>query len=552
MPKSHSTHRARDQSIIDGFKAVPDDVFNSLGISRQELSNAQDGLVGYIVLPTDRQYDHDRMLSNPVFNQYPSMIVFCESETDVAVALELAHKSPMPFTVRSGGHCTAGFSQGSGVLIDVSGLDDVVIDHRNMSVVVGAGCSFRKFNAALAPYNLHVPGGECDGVCIGGYVQGGGIGFTSATFGMNCDNVIEMRVLLADGSVVLASASQNTDLWWAMRGGTGGNFGVLLSVTYKLYTLDSCTGWALAWPMTTPEDRKNCAKVMALLDEKYIVNSPYGENLTLQVLWVWQNYLDPNGPKYEPMIPVFMVRGLWVGDPAEAAKSMETLQATTGCVTQFIKTGSYEDVLDWLLNKPQEQPVIDEAKGMPFEDKSSRYIAKPVDTKDWTHILDRFVLDSPNMLTYGYLEVYTGAINSYPIWESAFIHRDVLYDVVMDVFWYTPDEREASETFMWNWNKTIEKHWNGHVYQNYASVQVPDYAENYWGFAVPLLSWVKQKYDPETRFTFAQQIPQPPQYDDDAEPSSQDYPDVVKAWKQPIDYLHGHKAIMAKTSDGAI
>ena len=177
---------------------------------------------GTIVFPDDPNYNTDRMLFNPVFDPYPMMIIYCVVNSDVQLALMLAKVTPRPFTVRSGGHCTAGFSAGSGILIDVSSLNDVYVNPNALFATVSCGCNFGKFRAALQPYGLHVPGGECDDVCIGGYMQGGGYGFTSVTLGMNSDNVISMRVLLANGQIVNASATENYDLWWAMRGGTGG------------------------------------------------------------------------------------------------------------------------------------------------------------------------------------------------------------------------------------------------------------------------------------------------------------------------------------------
>src|SRR5256885_9847640 len=249
MPVNFSRKRMRDRELLARWQNYPDSVFDKLGISRQAVETAQAGLQGHIVMPGDSSYDADRVLTNPVFDSYPSMIVYCKVESDVQIALNLARSSRAPFTVRSGGHCTAGFSAGAGVLIDVKALDSIAVDTVNQIATVGCGCSFGHLYPTLQAQGLHVPGGECPDVCVGGFVQGGGYGFTSVTFGMNCDNVIDMRVMLADGRIVVASASSNYDLWWAMRGGTGGNFGILLSVRYQLRPLGNVFGWALAWPL---------------------------------------------------------------------------------------------------------------------------------------------------------------------------------------------------------------------------------------------------------------------------------------------------------------
>ncbi len=99
--------------------------------------------------------------------------------------------------------------------------------------------------AALDSYGLHLVGGGCGDVCIGGFLQGGGYGFSSLRFGMHSDIVRSMTVMLADGSEVVASAAENPDLFWAMRGGTGNNFGVLLEAEYQATPLDSVTGFVV-------------------------------------------------------------------------------------------------------------------------------------------------------------------------------------------------------------------------------------------------------------------------------------------------------------------
>ena len=101
------------------------------------------------MLPGDPQYNTDRKLFNPVFNPYPIVIIYCVVESDVAIALQLAQDLVLPFTVRSGGHCTAGFSAGYGALIDVSGLDDVTVDTTAQIATVGTGCPFSKLDTVL-------------------------------------------------------------------------------------------------------------------------------------------------------------------------------------------------------------------------------------------------------------------------------------------------------------------------------------------------------------------------------------------------------------------
>ncbi|MGG5821699.1 FAD-binding protein [Falsiroseomonas sp. HW251] len=509
MPKAYSRRRVRDAAFFEEVDRRGTGGLDRFGITADTLKKLKAAITGHVVLPGDPTYDQDRLLFNPVFNPMPSLIVFCLSELDVAVALDLARAARLPFTLRSGGHCTAGFSAGFGILIDVKGMDAVRVDTAAMQAEVGAGCDFGRLNKILAAYGLHVPAGECEDVCVGGFVQGGGLGFTSTTFGMNCDNVVAMRVLLGDGRVVVANPTTNRDLWWAMRGGTGGNFGVLLSVTYRLYALGDVTGFALAWKMETAEDIARAADALMLLQSRYMRDNPYGPKLNLQALMVWQSIIDPNQPPLPKPVCVLTIRGLWIGDPAAVPAIAAPLLALPGAVHQWTMTGGYSEVLDALLGNPQDQPIIPDGMGMPNEDKASRYVAKPLDKAKWVEILTFFTGQANNTMAYMYLELYGGAIERYPAADSAFVHRDVLYNAVLDVFWYAPKDRLAAEAFLNGWTHLMQTVWNEGVYQNYASINVPDYTRNYWGDAVQGLALVKRKYDPARFFDFAQAVPQP-------------------------------------------
>ncbi|MFO1141230.1 MAG: FAD-binding protein [Amaricoccus sp.] len=532
MPKNYSRKDSRDAALIAGWRARPEREFTDLGLRREALEAAQLAMIGRIILPGDADYDQERLLSNPAFNPFPALIVMCEVEGDVAIGLAIGERAPMSFTVRSGGHCTAGFSSGYGVLIDVSGLDSIHIDVASMQAVVGAGCNFGALNKALDSYGVHLPAGECDDVCVGGFVQGGGLGFTSTTFGMNCDNVIELRVMLADGSIVIANEGANRDLWWAMRGGTGGNFGILLSVTYRIRPLGDVTGLAVAWRLDTPNGAAQATDVLLLLQQSYMRGSAYAPSLNLQALWVYQSIVDPSLPPLPQPVPVLLVRGLWVGDPAGGTAAFQPLLAMPGAVPQFTLTDRYPVVLDALLGKPQDQPIIPDGMGMPNEDKASRYVSRDLTPSEWRSLVDLYLSAAPTMLPYMYLELYGGAIASYPIADSAFIHRDAVFNAVLDVFWYPPKDRAAAEAFLNSWIRLLETFWNGEVYQNYASINVPDFADNYWASALAGLVYVKKKYDGTRLFTFAQAIP--------ADAPSAELPAwLTQALAQPIDRRGG-------------
>jgi FAD/FMN-containing dehydrogenase len=213
-----------------------------------------------VILPGDKAYEAGRRLFNQRFDPRPAAIVRCHTEPDVALCLEAARKYRMPFRLRSGGHSIGGYSGCDGIIFDLSGLNSVSIDSAALVATVAAGCQQGKLNRILDEQGVHLPLGDAMDVCIAGFMQGGGWGITSRTFGMNSDHVLEVRVMLADGRVVRASEMVNHDLWWAVRGGTGGNFGVLLTSKYRLHRAPEVNYWCLSWPL-----RERSAREMALL-----------------------------------------------------------------------------------------------------------------------------------------------------------------------------------------------------------------------------------------------------------------------------------------------
>jgi hypothetical protein len=514
--------------------ALDDRHFASVGLTREAAKQLQVGLQGTLVYPGDPNYNTDRQIFNPAFQSYPYVIVYCAVEWDVALAINVSQGSNLPFMMRSGGHCTAGFSTGPGMLIDVSGLNSISIDPAGMTATVGCGVTFGNFRAALSTYGLHVPGGECDDVCIGGYVQGGGYGFSSVTYGMNCDNVVSLRAMLYDGSIVEASETVNSDLWWALRGGTGGTMAALLSVTYKLVSMGDVFGWAIGWPLQDDTQFTNAANALLFLQENYS-GAATNPQQNIQVTLCYQPSLVGGLPPGSPMYPYLLLRGLWVGDADSGNTAIAPLLAQPGAYLQWTEVADFSTLNDNLLNKPYGLPDISTTP-MPNEDKASRYVAAPWSQDDYMGLL-RYFVTTPNQYSYFYMEFYGGAINKYPVGNSAFIHRDVLYNAVLDVFWYPGQDPAPVEAYLQGWLEFMETRYNGHVYQNYPRLGEPNYAFKYWGTAKDDLWHVKNKYDPYNLFTFAQVVPPPPVAAKPAVPAGVTSPALAAALAKPISYL---------------
>ena len=525
MYRKFTRKRERDAARFKRWRGKEPE-FAKFGVTFDKLVAVQTLFQGTVVTPWDPEYNQLRMLSNPVFDPYPSIILMCVTEGDVGLALNLAWggSRQTPFTVRSGGHCTAGFSAGSGFLIDVSGLNDVYIDPVELTATVQAGCNFGKLSPILDSYGLHLPIGDCSEVCVGGYMQGGGYSFSSRTFGMQCDNVLEVRVMLADGTVVTGNPNRNYDLYWAVCGGTGGNFGVLLSIKYQLRPLGAVMGFSFAWPLATPQDIATAAAALQAIQANYLSTAP--QPMTPQLIFVWQPVSSTNSQ----LIPTMLYRGVFIGSQQDGMNAIAPIQQIPGVQFQYATMGPFSEINSMLLNQPYEIPPFPPNMAMPCEDKQARYVARMLSLAEWQSVLNWFVT-SPNVYTAMCFEVAGGAINALPLETNAFIHRTAQFSAFLDVFWPQGSDPSSLQAFLTQFVNLFEGFWNQEIYQDYPNMNVPDYRMNYWGNAFWALLAVKAKYDPQTFFNFPQAIVP---YPNGVNPAPTWPPAVVQALQQPI------------------
>ena len=482
---------------------MPAETFEALGISLGALAEFEKKLRGDVVLPGTPCYEKDRQLANPAFQHYPKLIAYCEVIEDVRLSLEFAHSQDLWVACRAGGHSFGGYSVNSGMVIDVSRLKYVHVLPGAQLVQVGAGTNFGYLNAVLDEYGLHIPGGACEDVCVAGYMQGGGYGYTSRRYGMNCDNVAEFRMMLRDGEIVTASETQHVDLFWAVRGGTGGNFGVLLDVTYHAHALGPVWAFGRVW------DIDDAPALLVALQKDFMKEGASGN---LGYMGALAEY---KGRK------VFALQGIYTGAAAEGRDALAPLNAVATPIDAVENTGPYGKMDGWADNNPY--PMPDLPDGEVKEAKQAGYIARTLGVDDWAGVV-KFFRSSPGPYNTVVIEPYGGAINDYPVSGNAFIHRDVDMDFFVDVFWIDEADRAAAVRWLDRYMEYMQPYLNGHVYQNYPRVTLKDYRSMYFGAAFDRLLQIKNQYDPPPYFFHFQQSIKP--YGDDDRPAGEAARDV--------------------------
>ncbi|MHC6628971.1 FAD-binding oxidoreductase [Streptomyces globosus] len=214
------------------------------------LAALREDLAGEVFAPGDPGYDDARRIFNAMIDRRPAVIARCESVEDVVTAVRFARDLDLPVAVRGGGHSVAGMSlNDGGLVIDLRLMNDVAVHPAARAVRVAGGAVMGDLDRACEPYKLSTTGGRVSTTGVGGYVLGGGSGWTDRKFGLAVDNLLGAELVTADGSVVEATAQENPELFWALHGG-GGNFGIATSLTLRLHDLPA---FSFALLMALPE-----------------------------------------------------------------------------------------------------------------------------------------------------------------------------------------------------------------------------------------------------------------------------------------------------------
>jgi FAD binding domain/Berberine and berberine like len=210
---------------------------------------------GRVLQSTDSGYDDARRLHNGMIDRRPAVIAQCRGTADIADALRLARAQQLEIAVRGGGHNVAGRAVvDRGMMIDLSLMRGVLVDPGAKTAWVEGGATWRDVNRETQAYGLATTGGVISSTGVAGLTLGGGFGWLMPKYGMALDNLVAARLVLADGQIVTASATEHPDLFWAIRGG-GGNFGVASAFKFQLHDVGPIVvGGLVAHPFDRARD----------------------------------------------------------------------------------------------------------------------------------------------------------------------------------------------------------------------------------------------------------------------------------------------------------
>ncbi len=203
---------------------------------------------GQVILPSDAGYDSSRAVFNAMIDKRPAIICRCADTSDVIACVNFARDHNVVISARGGGHNVAGRAvNDGGLVVDFSAMKGMAVDPVNRIARAQSGLRLGEFDRQTQAVGLATPLGTVSNTGIAGLTLGGGMGWLMSKHGLACDNLLSMEVVTADGRVVVASADQNQDLFWALRGG-GGNFGIVTSFEYRLHPVGTVLGGLIQYP----------------------------------------------------------------------------------------------------------------------------------------------------------------------------------------------------------------------------------------------------------------------------------------------------------------
>ncbi|MDX3658844.1 FAD-binding oxidoreductase [Streptomyces sp. ID05-26A] len=421
-------------------------------------------LSGRLVLAGDDGFAYQGF--NPVWDgQKPAAVAKVTSAADVQACVE-AVRGRVAIAARSGGHSYAGYSSPAGGLqVDVRGIAGVEVLPGDQ-VRIGSGAALGDVSRALLASGRCLPTGTCPSVGVAGLTLGGGIGVLSRKYGLTCDHLVSATVVTASGQVVTASAQQEPDLFWALRGGGGGNFGIVTEFVFSTVPAPDVTVFSLSYP--------DAADALGAW-QGWIAEAPDE---------LWSNVVVRGGPQ-----PSCKIGGYFAGSVGELAALVNRLPAPA---QRFIQPQTYAEATRYFAGGPitRESAVA-----------SSRIVREPMADPAKAVAL----LAGQSDETYLIFDGLGGAVAAVAPDATAFPHRKALANV--QIYLKTPPEAaEQARVQLATIRDGLGALVGDGGYVNYIDPQMPRWAEAYYGGNLARLEEVAARYDPDHVFAFAQAV----------------------------------------------
>lgn len=443
---------------------------------------------GELIRPGDDGYDAARRVFNGMIDKHPALIARTVDIADTIAAVNFARENKLPLAIRGGGHNVAGFGTcDDGLVVDLSRMKGIRVDPAKRTVRAEGGCTWGDVDHATHAFGLAAPGGLISTTGIAGLTLGGGIGHLTRKYGLSCDNLISADVVTADGRLITASADQNADLFWGLRGG-GGNFGVVTSFEFRLHPVSTVFAGPILYPLEKSKDALRFYR-------DYMAKAPEDMNAFFAFLIV------PPGPPFP-----------------------EHLHNKTVCGVVCCYTGSL-DKAEQVVRPLREfgPPVFEHVGPIPFPMLQSAFDAlvapglqnywKADFVKDLTdEVIEAHVKYGPDVPTiHTALHIYpvSGAAHRVGRDDTAFSYREAGFTHVIAALYPDPADTPKNREWVRSYWEALHPYSAGGAYVNFLMDEKdegPDRIEASYRNNYGRLAALKKKYDPNNLFHVNQNI----------------------------------------------
>ena len=457
-------------------------------LSDSEISTFKKNFSGQLLNKDDKDYNDARLIWNGMIDKHPVLIARCKNSKDVSLAVKFARNHNLLVSIRGGGHNVAGNAVcDDGLMIDLSLMNNVSVDQKKMTAIVGPGCTLGNADMETQKFGMVIPSGIVTSTGVGGLTLGGGFGWLSRKWGLTCDHLISTEVVTVEGEIIKVNSDENPDLFWGLKGG-GGNFGIVTSFEFSLRELGpEITGGLILYKLEESE------KVLSFYKE-FISTAP--REITTVLIY---RYCPP-----APFIkeeyhgkPVFGIGALYAG---KADKGLELLKP----LKSF---GS--PIGDVIVPKPftTHQAMLDagQPKGACYYWKSeylkevspalsSKFVEQTFNTSSTASIIAAFQLG--------------GAITDIGEEDTAYSFRDAEHVININTQWQKNSDPQPHLDWARKTQQLAAPFSMGSGYVNFASADetqqrvVATYGDKKYKKLVEL----KRKYDPDNFFRLNQNI----------------------------------------------
>jgi FAD/FMN-containing dehydrogenase len=431
---------------------------------------------GPVITRTSASYDAARRIFDSLYDGVrPLAVVRPLDARDVAAVVKWAARTGVHIVARSGGHSYGGYSTTGGVVVDLTRLSGVRLSGSN--AVVGTGARLGNIYDALGQHGRAIPAGTCPSVGIGGHALGGGFGLASRAWGLASDNLVSVQIVTADGKVLVADASRHNDLFWACRGGGGGNFGIATRFVFRTHPVSQGSYFVASWPW---------AQV-----EQVVANFlGWGPQAPDAVGSLCRLAAGPGGPTVQ-------VFGQYLGSESALKAALASLgppatKLTTGTATWLDLVRRWAGCLGHSLPgcaAPGHQAFVG----------ASDYIRRvPSSLAAFRSVIEARGTSSGALL----IDAYGGAMNRIAPSATAFVHRNELASIQ----YFAGGDGASARAWVDASRAALRPAVSGAAYVNYIDPHLANSQQAYYGANLARLRHVKHRYDPHNLFHFAQSI----------------------------------------------